>query len=176
MVLLCRGAGPLRRLAGHSARLLQLLQQSSIAGSQDSNIKAAATAVMQAVLSGGGVQQLLQEFTPAEQQQQKRLAAAEHMAAVDSNSKASIELLVGYTKILLQLAASVTLQVTAAVDSGAATAQFQLTEQLLQQLARAAGYSVIDELLGVCRSHVVEQVSISILNVFATHCNRCFQG
>lgn len=165
----CRGAGPLVRVQGHSRTVLKLLQQPGISDSQDTSIKAAATAVMQQLLRPGVVQQLLADDGDAYQQQQLQQSTATdgstaigvHSSDISCSSmRASNELLMGCVHVLLQLAACGTsvLGSTAAAGSNEAAVQAQAIEQLLEQLAAAAGYCGVDQLLGLCRQQLLNQV------------------
>lgn len=163
----CRGAGPLERVQGLSEQLLQLLQQRGIADSQDTSIKAAATAVLQQLLRPGIVQQVLVEGVSAKQQQQQTtpgINTAKEADLTDSGNSSSssnaLELEIGWVHVLLQLAACEAsgLGTTAAAGCNVAAAQAQAVEQLLGQLAAAAGHCETDELLGYCRVQLLSQV------------------
>lgn len=210
--LFFRGAGPVGRINGHTQPLLDMLTQSGIADSQDSHIKAAATAVLQQLLAPGVIQWLLSceahrvqaapscraaraaacdrgtagsvalcdgsvcERTPPPQRQQQQqqegprqeqgVLQLQQQDQQHSGRQDVASQLVGAMVHLLLLLEDSTLPawdqqpvIAAESNTAAGSNQGLQVEQLLCSLASAAGFDNADELLGSCRTEVLEKVS-----------------
>jgi hypothetical protein len=148
-----RGAGPVGRLKGHTQQQLRLLADPGITGSQDSHINAAATAAVQQLLVPGVLQQLLEDNQGCDsntQKQQQKQQQQQQLSAL--------------VQLVLQLGAAHTCLADPLQCSSEADSSSQCTEQTLAMLAAAAGYGSTDEMLGICRSQVLEQVRHLLFN------------
>jgi hypothetical protein len=141
--------------------LLKLLADPCIAGSQDSHLNTAAKAVLQQPLAPGVLHQLLKEDQESEvtaqgPQQQQQLVPA-------------------LVQLVLQLGSAETCTAAAlqgSIEAGSSSSsQLPQTEQMLKVLAAAAGYASTDELLGSCRSQLMEQVISEALHCYAQFCH-----